>query len=323
MRFLKRLMSGLVGLIGPSFLQSPYEQAREREPERVINRTQASDNAVPVASRAGLFKSPPKEACPVFAEATKAPAKDRNFVHYMGAFDKTRFEIDGHAVQPEQMQRMKATAGTCERITIRSGDTDYVFWNNPGQREKDILSNRKGNKVIDLGDRNGAAINVKSPLDASAPRFDSAPAQAASFVHYVGQFDESTIDINGTPVSPTQISRFPEKNGVCDRFKVDTPDGMTHVFWNNPSKLVKEFIKTASPACFDMGDRREAGLSLQVEPEALIYPDIIRGVFLPPLEDDVPALRDDLPTHTKFRGFSNSKAQKLSPANPTDRPPLL
>ena len=290
MRFLRRLMSGLVGLISPSFLLSPDEQAAEQKPERATGQAQTQERTAPVASHAGLSRSPAKEARPVFVEATKAPEKDRNFVHYMGTFDKAQFEVDGHAVRPEKIQRFEATTGTCERIIIHSDDTDYVFWNGPAEREKEILGDRKNNKVIDLGDRNGATINVKAPLDTPAPSpvpFNFAPAPETSFIHYVGQFDEDTIDINGTPASPAQISRFPEKNGICDRFKITTPVGVAHVFWNNPSALVKEFIKKASPSCFDMGDLRKAGLSLQVQPEALIYPDIVRGDFLPPLEDKV------------------------------------
>lgn len=84
----------------------------------------------------------------------------------------------------------------------------------------------------------------------------STPPQKQKFVHYLGQFDDLKIEINGQPVQPEQIRHYKGTRLTSEKFAVDVGD-TTYVFWNNPCEQQKKIqlnMKT-NPAT-DLGDMR-------------------------------------------------------------------
>lgn len=96
------------------------------------------------------------------------------------------------------------------------------------------------------------------------PPSTAAPAQ--SFIHYIGLFDNLTVVINDIVVAADQIADYaPEDVHPQEAFRVTAPDGTTHVFWNNPSDLKKDFIRNVShTTCIELGDMRGKTFSIDI-----------------------------------------------------------
>lgn len=159
------------------------------------------------------------------------------------------------------------------------------------------------------------------PQEATQPA-RNIPAQ--SFVHYIGLFDNMTVVINDRAVPDHMITHgTQEDDHLQGTFKVTTPDGTAHVFWNNPSDIKREFICKASNAvCLDLGDMRDKTFSIDIctmdaVSLGLAFP-VIDFSAATPLPDQV---RDELPYAHGRRGSYNPR--KAPTATKSNKPVIL
>lgn len=116
----------------------------------------------------------PRVATPKVS-APEPQKQTRQFVHYVGNFDGLNIEINDKPIQKEQIKHYNGTALTSEKFAVEVGNTTYVFWNNPGEAQKNIQTNMK-NPAIDLGDMRGQTMSIHHiEAPAFANDFDEEP----------------------------------------------------------------------------------------------------------------------------------------------------